>query len=71
VFHPVGVFPVNESGMWESLAQPRFGLAPTIRLRESRLRLRRSGFRRSRVEPMVGVTRIRVDLRVGENDSLL
>jgi hypothetical protein len=42
-----------------------------IRLRESRLRLRRGGFRRSRVEPMVGVTRIGVDLRVGENGSLL
>jgi len=42
-----------------------------IRLRESRLRLRRSGFRRSRVEQIVGVTRIDVDLRVGENGSLL
>jgi hypothetical protein len=42
-----------------------------IRLREGRLPLRRSGFRRSRVEPIVGVTRIDVDLRVGENGSLL
>ena len=42
-----------------------------IRLRESHLRLRRSGFRRSRVGPIVGVTLIDVDLRVGENGSLL
>jgi hypothetical protein len=36
-----------------------------IRLRERRLRLRRSGFRRSRVEQIAGVTRVDVDLRVG------
>ena len=41
-----------------------------IRLREGRLRLRRSGFRGSRVEPIVGVALIGVDLRVGENSSL-
>jgi hypothetical protein len=35
-----------------------------IRLREGRLRLRRSGFRRNRVEPIVGITLIDVDLRI-------